>query len=48
VDVGYSGLASELQDLLSLAFLVVVLVFAVGVLVTGGRERGGVVSAVGR
>jgi hypothetical protein len=48
VDVGYSGLASELQDLLSLVFLVLVLVFAVGVLVTGGRERGGAGSAVGR
>lgn len=40
VDVGYSGLASGLQDTLALAFLVVVLVFAVGVLTTGARRRG--------
>lgn len=40
VDVGYNGLASELQDALSIAFLVVVLVFAGGMLATGIRERG--------
>lgn len=39
VDVGYSGLASGLQDVLGIAFLVLVLVFAVGVLVTGSRKR---------
>jgi hypothetical protein len=39
IDVGYNGLASELQDTLSIAFLLVVLVFAVGVLVTGMRGR---------
>lgn len=39
VDVGYSGLASGLQDALGLAFLVVGLAFAVGVLTTGVRER---------
>jgi hypothetical protein len=38
VDVGYSGLASGLQDTLSLAFQVVVLAFAVGVLVSGMRQ----------
>ncbi len=40
IDVGYSGLASELQDALGVAFLAVGLVFAVGVLATGLRERG--------
>ncbi|MGW0703067.1 hypothetical protein ACWD0A_27890 [Streptomyces sp. NPDC002867] len=40
VDVGYNGLASGLQDVLGIAFLVVVFAFAVGVLVTGMRERG--------
>jgi hypothetical protein len=35
VDVGYSGLASGLQDVLNMAFLVVVFVFAVGLLATG-------------
>ncbi|MGW0615755.1 hypothetical protein [Streptomyces sp. NPDC002788] len=39
VDVGYSGLASGLQDVLGIAFLILVLIFAVGVLVTGVRER---------
>ena len=39
IDVGYNGLASEIQDTLSIAFLLVVLVFAVGVLVTGMRGR---------
>jgi len=41
VDVGYSGLASGLQDALALPFLVGALVFAVGVLTTGVRQRGG-------
>jgi len=40
VDVGYSGLASGLQDLLGIAFLVVGLAFAVGVLAAGLREGG--------
>jgi predicted Na+-dependent transporter len=40
VDVGYSGLASALQDLLGIPFLVVGLGFAVGVLATGLREGG--------
>ena len=40
VDVGYSGLASRLQDVLTLAFLIVALTFAVGPLVSGVRERG--------
>jgi hypothetical protein len=40
VDVGYNGLANGLQDVLGIAFLVVVFTFAVGVLVTGMRERG--------
>lgn len=39
IDVGYNGLASGLQDTLGIAFLLVVLVFAVGVLVTGMRGR---------
>jgi len=38
LDVGYSGLASALQDLLGIAFLVVGLAFAVGVLAAGLRE----------
>ncbi|MDN0197972.1 hypothetical protein [Streptomyces sp. S.PNR 29] len=41
IDVGYSGLASGLQDVLGVATFVLVLVFAVGVLITGVRERGG-------
>jgi hypothetical protein len=40
VDVGYSGLASGLQDVLGIALFILVLVFAVGVLVTGVREHG--------
>jgi len=40
VDVGYSGLASGLQDLLGIAFLVVGLAFGVGVLAAGLREGG--------
>lgn len=40
IDVGYSGLASGLQDVLGVATFVLVLVFASGVLVTGVRERG--------
>ncbi|MEV5434443.1 hypothetical protein AB0K80_00165 [Streptomyces sp. NPDC052682] len=40
VDVGYSGLASELQDVLGIAIFILVLVFAFGVLVAGVRERG--------
>jgi hypothetical protein len=40
VDVGYSGLASGLQDVLNMAFLVVVFIFALGLLATGLRERG--------
>lgn len=39
VDVGYNGLASGFQDALSLAFLVVVLAFAGGILATGMRAR---------
>jgi hypothetical protein len=39
VDVGYSGLASPLQDVLNITFLVAVFVFAVGVLATGIRDR---------
>ena len=39
VDVGYSGLTSDLQDALSLAFLVIALVFAFGVLAVGLRGR---------
>ena len=35
IDVGYSGLASGLQDVLGLAFLVAGLAFAVGLMVTG-------------
>lgn len=40
VDVGYNGLASELQDLLSIAFLVVSLVLAGGMIAAGARHRG--------
>ncbi|MFJ7295329.1 hypothetical protein [Streptomyces collinus] len=40
VDVGYSGLASGLQDVLGIAIFILVLIFACGVLVTGVRERG--------
>jgi uncharacterized protein YidB (DUF937 family) len=40
VDVGYSGLASGLQDVLGIAIFILVLVFAIGVLITGLRERG--------
>ncbi|MEU0170225.1 hypothetical protein ABZ214_33055 [Streptomyces iakyrus] len=40
VDVGYSGLASGVQDVLGVAIFVFVLVLAFGVLVTGVRERG--------
>jgi hypothetical protein len=40
VDVGYSGLASGLQDVLGIATFILVLLFAVGVLVTGVREHG--------
>ena len=40
IDVGYSGLASGPQDALSLAFLIVALTFAVGLLMSGVRERG--------
>jgi hypothetical protein len=39
VDVGYSGLTSDLQDALSLAFVLIVLVFSVGLLVAGLRGR---------
>ena len=38
VDVGYSGLASGLQDFLGITFVVIVLVFAFAVLATGIRE----------
>jgi hypothetical protein len=38
VDVGYSGLTSPLQDALSMVFLIVVLAFSIGVLVSGFRE----------
>ncbi|MFE9773520.1 hypothetical protein ACFYOV_17915 [Streptomyces sp. NPDC005931] len=40
VDVGYSGLASGLQDVLGIATFILVLVFAVGVLAAGVREHG--------
>ncbi|GAB2745698.1 hypothetical protein [Streptomyces bullii] len=40
VDVGYSGLASGLQDVLGVAIFILVLVFAVGVLVSGVRGLG--------
>lgn len=40
VDVGYSGLASGLQDVLGIAIFILVLVFAIGVLVTGVRGHG--------
>ncbi|GGW49468.1 hypothetical protein [Streptomyces xantholiticus] len=40
IDVGYSGLAGGLQDVLGIATFVLVLVFAIGVLVAGVRERG--------
>lgn len=40
VDVGYNGLASEVQDVLGIAFLLFALVFAVGLLAAGARERG--------
>ena len=40
VDVGYSGLASPLQDLLSIIFPIVAFVFAVGVFVLGFRGDG--------
>lgn len=39
VDVGYNGLASGVQDVLGTAILVLVLVFAVGVLAAGVRGR---------
>jgi hypothetical protein len=39
VDVGYSGLASPLQDALSMIFLIVVLALSIGVLVGGFRQR---------
>jgi hypothetical protein len=39
VDVGYSGLASGLQDALNMPFLVVVFVFGCGVLATGMRRH---------
>lgn len=39
LDVGYSGLASGLQDTLGLAFLGVALAFGVGLLLTGVRQR---------
>lgn len=39
VDVGYNGLASGLQDVLGIAFLVLVIAFAVGVLATGMRQH---------
>jgi hypothetical protein len=40
VDVGYSGLASRLQDATGMPFLIVVLALSIGVLVGGFRERG--------
>jgi hypothetical protein len=39
IDVGYSGLESHFQDALGLPFLLAVLVFAVGMFVTGVRRR---------
>lgn len=39
VDVGYSGLASGLQDALGIAFLVVVVAFAGGLLASGTRPK---------
>ncbi|MER5228128.1 hypothetical protein [Streptomyces flaveus] len=40
VDVGYSGLASGLQDVLGIAIFILVLVFAIGVLATAVRKAG--------
>jgi hypothetical protein len=39
IDVGYSGLESGLQDAVGIAFLLAVLIFAVGILLTGMRRR---------
>jgi hypothetical protein len=39
IDVGYSGLESGLQDTLSIVFQVVVLVFVVGVLLSGAGQK---------
>jgi hypothetical protein len=39
IDVGYSGLESHFQDVIGLPFLLAVLVFAIGMLVTGVRSR---------
>jgi hypothetical protein len=39
IDVGYSGLASSLQDVLSVAFLVLGLAFSAGVLASGRSVR---------
>lgn len=39
LDVGYSGLASSIQDFASIAFLLIGLGFAVGVLVAGLRQH---------
>lgn len=45
IDVGYSGLESHVQDLAGIAFLLAVLVFAVGMFVTGLRRRDPVAAA---
>lgn len=39
VDVGYNGLASALQDTLSIVFLLLAVLFAVGVLVIGLQDQ---------
>jgi hypothetical protein len=39
IDVGYSGLESGFQDLTGVAFLLALLVFALGISVAGGRRR---------
>jgi hypothetical protein len=39
IDVGYSGLESGFQDAAGIVFLVALVVFAVGLIVTGARRR---------
>jgi hypothetical protein len=39
IDVGYSGLESGFQDAAGIAFLVALVVFAVGLIVTGARRQ---------
>lgn len=47
IDVGYSGLESGFQDAAGIAFQLAVLVFVVGVLVTGLRSQGPMTPARG-